>query len=58
MMAKTCSVEEAAGATVHMSSPGEFDESIDSMEYVSEDSSWDKAANSSEIDENEEIDVS
>ena len=57
-MAKTCSVEEAAGATVHMSSPSEFDESIDSLEYVSEDSSWDKAANSSEIDENEKIDVS
>ena len=58
MMAKTCSVEEAASATVDMSPQSEFDESIDSMEYVSEDSSWDEAANSSEIDENEEIDVS
>lgn len=56
-MAKTCSVEEEAGATVDMSSPSEFDESIDSMEYVSEDSSWDEAANSSGIDENEKIDV-
>lgn len=57
-MAKTCSVEEAASATVDMSPQSEFDESIDSMEYVSEDSSWDEAANSSEIDENEKIDVS
>ena len=36
-MVKTYSLEEAANAIMDMSSPSEFDEYSDSVEYVSED---------------------
>ena len=57
-MVKTYSVEEEANAVMDMSSPSEFGESLDSTESVSEDSSWDEATTSSEIDENEQTDIS
>ena len=41
-----------------MSSPKEFDESLDSLKSISGDSSWDEASTASEIDENEETDIS
>ena len=36
-----------------MSSPKEFDESLDSLKYT-----WDEASTASETDENEETDIS
>ena len=41
-----------------MSSRKEFDESLDSLKSISGDSSWDEASTASEIDENEETDIS
>ena len=40
-----------------MSSPSEFDEYSDSIEHVSEDSSWDEASIALEVDENEETEI-
>ena len=54
-MAKTYSVEAAANAIMDMSSPSEFDESSDSIEY---DSNWDEASTTSKVGENEETDIS
>ena len=56
-MAKTYSVEDNENAIMDMSSPKEFDEFLDSIESVSENSSWDEALTTSEIDENEEINI-
>ena len=40
-----------------MSSPSEFDEYSDSIEHVSEDSSWDEVSIALEVDENEETEI-
>ena len=48
-MTKTYSVEKAADAIIDMSSLSKLDESSDSIDSVSQDSSWDEASISSEI---------
>lgn len=48
-MAKIYSVEKAADAIIDMSSLSKLDESSDSIDSVSQDSSWDEASISSEI---------
>ena len=50
---KTYSVEEAANTIMDMSSPSEFDGSLDSIKPLCEDSSWDEASTTSEIGKNE-----